>query len=627
MIVGTAGHIDHGKTALVKALTGTDTDRLAEEKARGITIELGFAYADLGDGSVTGFVDVPGHERLIQTMIAGSGGIDLGLIVIAADDGIMPQTREHLAILSLLGINRAIVAISKADLADPARLQALAAEIAAELAPTLLAGAQIIPVSAQSGQGIAQLRAALAAEAARLVPAAAGGGFRMVLDRSFTLAGAGTVVTGTVLSGQVRAGDQLVISPEGLPVRVRSLRSQNQPVEVAGAGARVALNLAGVSREQISRGDTAVDPRLHGPTARADLLLHWVDAKPFASGTRARLHSGAAHAEARLVDLGPGPDGGRFVQAVLDRELPLGWGDRFILRDPSASRTLGGGHVLDLRPPARRRATPERLAALAAHDLTDPAASLARLLALPPFHVDLDGFLQARALTSAAEVAGDAVLLGQDPRIAILPDRLAALNAAMAEALAAFHEANPDLQGIGREALRLSLQSRLPKPAFAALLQSQAEAGAVALDGGFVRLPGHAPRMSAEDEALYARIAPELGGDARFRPPRVRDLAAGLSHDERDIRRMMKLAARLGRIDQIAQDHFFLRATTAEMAQMARELSALGDEGWFAAPAFRDRMDNGRKVAIQILDFFDRQGLTLRRGDMRRINPHRVDLF
>ena len=482
-----------------------------------------------------------------------------------------------------------------------------------------------------SGQGIETLRDMLADESARLAARDAAydgaGRFRMILDRAFTLEGAGTVVTGMVLSGQVGAGDMVTISPGGEQARVRGLRAQNRAAERAGAGARVALNLAGIGKDRIRRGDVAMAPSLHAPTARADALLHWVDAKPFASGARARLHSGGADADARLVSLGAGPEGGHLVQVVLDRPLALGWGDRFILRDPSASRTLGGGRFLDLRPPARRRATPERHAALAAHALPDPARALAALLDVAPFHVDLDAFLRDRALAEAADIAGDAAMLGDAPRLAIRPARLAALTAQMAEVLAAFHEANPDLQGMGREALRLSLTPRLPRPAFAALLRQVAQAGQVLPDGSFLRLPGHAPQMGAADEALYARIAPALGGDARFRPPRVRDFAQELGEDEREIRRMLKLAARLGRVDQIARDHFFLRETTREMAAIARELSAAAEDGWFGAPAFRDRMGNGRKVAIQILDFFDRLGMTQRRGDLRRINPHRADLF
>ncbi len=628
MIVGTAGHIDHGKTALIRALTGVDADRLAEEKARGITIDLGFAYTDLGDGSTTGFVDVPGHERLIHTMVAGAGGIDLALIVVAADDGIMPQTREHLAILSLLGVTRAVVAISKADLADADRIVALGAQIAAVLAPTPMAGAPVLAVSARSGQGIAALRAQLAQAAGDTARRDASGPARLIVDRSFTMDGAGTVVTGFLRAGTVAVGDQLLISPSGQAARVRGLRAQNRPVAQAGAGMRVALNLAGPSKDQVGRGDVVLAPGLHAPTDRVDAMLRWIAPTPLRSGLRARLHVGTAEAEVRIVPLNADAPGGALVQLVLDRPLALGWGDAFILRDGSGNRTLGGGRLLDLRPPARRRAVPERHAALGAMALADPAAALTALLDIAPWYLALDPFLRDRALGPGADLAGDAVILGPaGARVALSPDRMAALQDQMDQVLAAHHAENPDLPGLGQEALRLTLTPRLPVPGFAALLRAGADGGRIALDAGFVRLPGHAPRMSPEDEALFARILPLLGGEARFRPPRVRDLAEDLAVPEPEIRRLMKLAARLGRVDQIARDHFFLRPVTAEMAAIVRDLSAGAADGWFAAPGFRDRVQNGRKVAIEILDFFDRLGLTLRRGDLRRVNPHRADLF
>ncbi|MFD1795938.1 selenocysteine-specific translation elongation factor [Paracoccus aurantiacus] len=631
MIVGTAGHIDHGKTALVRALTGVDTDRLAEEKARGITIDLGFAYADLGDGSVTGFVDVPGHERLVHTMVAGAGGIDLALIVIAADDGIMPQTQEHLAILSLLGVSRAIVAISKADLADTESIAALRKDIAAALATTPLARAPILPVSVVSGQGIEALRDMLAVAAAETTARDASGEVRLIVDRSFTLEGAGTVVTGILRSGAVAAGDQLVVSPSGMPVRVRGLRAQNRRIERAEAGARVALNLAGAAKDQIRRGDMVVSPGLHAPTDRIDVALRWIDPKPLRSGLRARLHLGAAEVEARLVPLGAAlTDGRELVQMVLERPLAARIGDTFILRDGSASRTLGGGRLLDLRPPARRRATPERHAALRAADIDDPTSALSALLAVTPNYVELDVFLRDRAVpsSSADAVSADASVIGPaGGRVAILPRTLDALNTAMQQTLLAHHDSNPDLQGIGHEALRLSLTPRLPKPVFDAVLRDAITAGRLVAEAGFVRLPAHAPKMSAADEGVYARIAPLLAAEQRFRPPRVRDIAGALDLPEPEIRRLMKLSARLGRVDQIAHDHFFLRETTAEMAAIIRRLSAQADDGWFTAPAFRDEVQSGRKVAIEVLDFFDRLGLTTRRGDLRQLNRHRADLF
>ncbi|MCK8787116.1 selenocysteine-specific translation elongation factor [Roseomonas sp. NAR14] len=637
MIVGTAGHIDHGKTALVRALTGVDTDRLKEEKARGITIELGFAYLPLGDATL-GFVDVPGHERFVHTMLAGAGGIDFALLVVAADDGVMPQTREHLAILDLLGIERGIVALSKADLADAPRRAAVATQIRAELSGTGLATAPILPVSTLTGEGIEVLRDALARAAAGTGPRGAGGAFRLAVDRCFVLAGAGTVVTGTVLAGAVAVGEQVLVSPSGLPARVRSLHAQNRPAARGVAGQRCALNLAGegVGRDAIARGDMVLDPALHAPADRIDARFRALPGEPKPLGTwfPARLHHGSAEVGARLVPLdGPiGPGGEGRVQLVLDRPIAACVGDRFILRDVSAQRTIGGGRFLDLRAPARKRRTPERLAQLDALALSEPDAALAGLLALPPFHVDLAAFGRDHGLTPAetaalAERLGLVAIEAAGTRIALSAAGWDTFRAALADTLARHHEENPDQQGLGRERLRLAVRPRLPAPAFLAALAREAEAGALVLDGTFVRLPGHEVRLNPADEALYARIAPLLGDEARFRPPRVRDLVPLVGAEEPEVRRVLKLCARLGRVDQIAHDHFFLRATTAEMVEIARDVADHAEDHQITAAAFRDRMDNGRKVAIQILDFLDRHGVTLRRGDLRRMNPHRLDLF
>lgn len=636
MIIGTAGHIDHGKTALVKALTGAETDRLAEEKARGITIDLGFAYADLGGGAISGFVDVPGHERLIHTMLAGAGGIDLALLVVAADDGVMPQTREHLAILDLLGIGRAIVALTKADLAGPERLAEVEAEIRAALSASAFADAPIHAVSSLTGAGIGELRAALIVAEAEIAARDGGGLLRFAVDRSFTLAGAGTVVTGMVLAGRVAVDDIVTISPGGSPggitARVRSLHAQNRKSREGLAGQRCALNLAGeaVSKDAIHRGDMVLAPALHAPTDRidADLRLLASEPKPVGIWFPVRLHSHAVETGARIVPLeGALAPGGRgLVQLVLDRPIAAAVGDRFILRDTSASRTIGGGHFLDLRPPARKRGTPQRLAWLAASRARDPARALAGLSQLAP--VDLPGFLRDRGLPdSALQAILQAAGAQSIGTMALAGDRLQALRAMLDETLAAFHAENPDLSGLGREKLRLSLTPRLPKEAFLTLLRSEAGAGRIVLDGAFVRLPGHEVKLSPEDDALWRQIEPRLLGAERFRPPRVRDFASELGLDEREVRRVLRLTQKLGRTDQIARDHFFAREVTREMVAILHDIAGQADDGWFTAPAFRDRVQNGRKVAIEILDFFDRLGLTLRRGDLRRINPHRSDLF
>ncbi len=637
MIIGTAGHIDHGKTALVKALTGIDADRLKEEKQRGITIDLGFAYLPTGTGEVLGFVDVPGHERFVHTMLAGAGGIDFALLVVAADDGVMPQTREHLAIIDLLGIPRGFVALTKADLVAPERLAQVAAEIRAALAGTVLAGADILPVSAVTGLGVDALRDRLAAEAAHRTERSAAARFRLAVDRVFTLSGVGVVVTGTVLSGVVRVGDRVLLSPSGLPARVRSLHAQNRAAETGQAGDRCALNLAGpdIAKAAIHRGDMVLDPALHAPTDRIDATLRLLpgEAKPLGQWFPARLHHAAVEVGARIVLLGDAPiqpGGAADVQLVLDRPIAAAVPDRYAIRDVSAQRTLGGGRFIDLRPPTRRRRTPERQAQRAALALTDPGAAFTALLAAPPFAADLAVFARDRGLSDAqvGQLAAAPVLLeAGEAQLAILPEHWQRFTAALLEYLAAYHAENPDQQGIGRERLRLILQPRLPAPVFAAALQHVVASGAIVLDGSFIRLATHTARLTPQDEAAWDRIAPLLGGAERFRPPRVRDIADMTGLAERDVRRLLKLAGRMGRVDEVAHDHFFLRPVVQEMVTILADIAGQAEGGAFTAAQLRDRVENGRKVAIQILEFFDRHGVTLRRDDLRRVNRHRLDLL
>jgi selenocysteine-specific elongation factor len=639
VIVGTAGHIDHGKTALVRALTGVDTDRLKEEKARGISIDLGFAYLPAPDGSVLGFVDVPGHEKFVHNMLAGATGIDFVLLVVAADDGVMPQTREHLAIVDLLGIERGIVALTKADLVAPASRAAVTDEIKQLLAGTGLAGAEILPVSAMTGEGLEALRERLFAMAQTIRSRAAGGRFRLAVDRCFTLAGAGTVVTGTVLSGAVAVGERVVVSPCGLAARVRSIHAQNRPAERGVAGERCALNLAGdgVSKEAIARGQMIVEADLHAPTDRIDAMFRLLgsERKAVAQWTPVRLHHAATEGGARIVLLGEerlAPAGEAMIQLVLERPIAAAAGDRFVLRDTTGQRTIGGGRFLDLRAPARKRRGPDRLAQLAAHALTDPAQALAALLERSPFHLDLSAFGRDRAL-SAAEIAAatsrcDGIKLQtSSTTFALSGAAWLRLKRSLLATLEKFHADHSDLQGIGVEPLRLQLEPRLPAPGFIAMLQSLTRSGEIALDGAWVRLPGHTVRLTPDEEKHWARIAPLIGGGERFRPPRVRDIAGVLAVREADVRRLLKLLGRMGRVDEVAHDHFFLRGTVAEMVEIILDCSTRAANDEFTAAQFRDRLENGRKVAIQILEFFDRHGVTLRRGDLRRVNKHRLDLF
>src|SRR5260221_6222866 len=395
-LVGTAGHIDHGKTGLVKALTGIDADRLPEEKRRGMTIDLGFAYVALAS-RVVGFVDVPGHERFVHNMLCGVPGIDVALLVVAADDGPMPQTREHLAILDLLGVSRGMVALTKVDRVAPERLKEVAVEIGALLDLTSLAGAPVFPLSSVSGQGVDALRVYLEKAARETELRGAQGNFRMSVDRCFTIAGAGLVVTGTAMSGEIAVGDQVRALLAGASARVRSIHAHNTPAERGRAGQRVALNLAGIDgRAPIARGDWIVAGNVPPPVRKFDARLkavselkHW---------TPVHVHLGAADVLGRVALL----DENGLVQLVLDRPVGAAHGDRYIVRDQSARRTLGGGTVIDVFPPARGRAKPQRLAWLRAMELDDDVAALTALLESTPEGLDLARFSANRNLPAAS---------------------------------------------------------------------------------------------------------------------------------------------------------------------------------------------------------------------------------
>jgi selenocysteine-specific elongation factor len=628
MIVGTAGHVDHGKTRLIQALTGVDTDRLKEEKARGITIDLGFAYLPDERGGMIGFVDVPGHERLVHTMLAGAAGIDFALLVVGADDGVMPQTREHLQILDLLGVARGLIVLSKADLADEARRAAIEADIRAALAGARLAESDVLAVSALTGEGLAELRARLLREAATRASRPAEAPFRFTVDRAFTLAGAGTVVTGTVVSGRVGVEDVVTVLPGGIKARVRSLHVSNRAAAEGLAGERCALNLAGaeLSREALARGCWLVDPARADQTPRFDMAFTLLESEPRAMGqwTPVHVHVGASAAAGRVVVLAdeplrPGESG--WVQIVLPAALPVRHGDRVVLRDTSATRTIGGGRVLDPRAPARKRRAPERQARLAAFAGEDPAEALAQLVAIEPGFEEIDAFardwsLPAAAIDTLVARLDLLTLLAGAARYVVGRDRWRDVAEAVETRLAAFHADNPEQPGMAAEHVRLALRPPLPRPLFGAVAARLARDGIVAIHGHWLHLPGHEARLGVEDARLWARIRPLIEGE-RFKPPRVRDIATALGVPEQTVRRTCKALVRVGELTEVAHDHFFARAVVAEMASIAASLST-PERPEFSASAFRDQLDNGRKVAIQILEFFDRHGLTLRRGDVRR---------
>jgi len=633
MIIGTAGHIDHGKTSLVRALTGIDTDRLPEEKSRGITLDLGFAYVPLVDGGVLGFVDVPGHERLVHTMIAGAASIDMALLVVAADDGVMPQTREHLQILSLLGIPRGVVALTKVDMVDARRAREVEADIAILLDNTPLRGADVFPVSTLTGVGIEALRARLLDEAARANPTLNPEqcAFRLSVDRSFSLAGVGTVVTGSVVAGSVQTANSVLVLPSGLRARVRGIHAANRVVTHARQGERCALNLTGqgLHKDSLRRGDWVVAPDGASQAHRSDIALRLLASERSAlkQSNFVLAHHGAAQLPARLILLEPTilrPGESGFAHLVLDRPAPMRHGDRLILRDSSASRTIAGGRVLDPRPPERHRRSPARLAALNALHANDTQQALRAWLAQPPYlypHAELraDWGLTEAGLRA---VLPDSIMLGA---YIALQEPIEALTEQITTTLAAFHAGQPAAPGMAEEALRASLPAKLPRAALAALLDHLTAANIIAREGQLLRLPTHRGSLAGEDGRLWETLRPFLA-EQPHRPPLLREIALAIAMHDVPLRRACKGFARLGLVMELAPDRFFLREAVLEMARAAHALSASQPDGTFTAAQFRDRLGNGRQLAIQVLDDFDRRGITIRRGDLRRAgkNPDAV---
>jgi selenocysteine-specific elongation factor len=614
MIVGTAGHIDHGKTTLVKALTGVDTDRLPEEKARGITLDLGYAYSD---GGQLGYVDVPGHEKLVHTMLAGATGIDFLLLVVAADDGTMPQTREHLAIASLLGLRRGAVALTKIDVVTPERIAAAREEITVLLNDNGFVEMPIFPVASTRGDGVPALRGHLLAAAGLVQETRIQGGFRLAIDRAFTLPGIGLIVTGTAFSGRVAVGDTVTVTPPGRSARVRSLHVQNAPAGEGRAGQRIAINLAGgLEKAELARGMWVVAPGLHRPVQRfqcevraLEALRHWLPV---------HAHLGAADVTGRLAllegdDLAPKRTG--LAEIILDQAVGVVAHDRFVLRDQSATRTLGGGRVLDIFPPTRHKRTPQRLAMLRLLADEDPVPALAMALESEPAGVDLDRYAANRNLGETSPPWQNLALIIVEEagrRTGFTATAWQSLAERLLAALAAEHGQFPEMIGVERGRLRRLTLPTLARAAFDRLVAGLLADGRIAQTGGWLHEPEHRATLSAGDVDLWEKLRAHHDA-APFQPPRVRDVARATGIAEDRVRGLMKRLARVGRVYPVALDHYFTAEAIAELAAHVDVLCAR--EGEARAAALRDAIGGGRKVAIQILEFFDRVGYTRRVRD------------
>lgn len=629
MILATAGHIDHGKTALVEALTGINSDRLPEERERGMSIDLGFAYTDFGATRV-GIVDVPGHERFVRNMLAGVTAVDCAVLVIAADDGPMPQTREHLDILDLLGVQRGVVALTKIDRVSQERVIEVSEEVSTLLAGTVLDAAPVLPVCAPQGLGLEALRDALLDGGERTADTTIEHNFRLAIDRSFTVTGAGLVVTGHVFSGQVAVDDHLMVTPDGTEVRVRGLHANDQDAETANAGQRCALNLTGqqARREGVNRGRWLVAEPGFAPTTRFDARVRVLGsvAGGLAHWTPVHLHLGTQDVTARVATLqseGIGPNATELVRIVLDRPIAAWTGDRFILRDQSAQRTLAGGTVLDALPPQRGRSHAWRIQWLTGVSPDRPADALGTRGAAQSTGVAIDDFsrgwnLTPPALEALLKASSLAVLGTGQGRMAMDASRWDELRAACVSAIGRWHEDYPDRAGVERERLRAALGLRVAPALLDAAVASLRRDGEIRIRGNLLGLPDHRARLGHGDQQLWDRVLPYLERETD-KPPTMPDLARLLELDSAEVRAMAERAVGAGLLAHVTGNRFFTLGRLRQLAHVAEDLANGTDDGAFSAAAYRDASGIGRNVTIELLEYFDRIGLTRRLGNTRKM--------
>jgi selenocysteine-specific elongation factor len=623
-VIGTAGHVDHGKSTLVQALTGINPDRLREEQEREMTIDLGFAWLTLPNGESVGIVDVPGHRDFIENMLAGVGGIDAALFVIAADEGVMPQTREHLAILDLLRIPGGVVALTKIDLIDdPDWLELVQADVSEALQGTVLDGAPIIPVSARTGQGLAELTAALQEVLARTPPRLDRGRPRLWIDRVFTIGGFGTVVTGTLVDGHLEVGQEVEILPRGLRARIRGLQTHKTRIQRAVPGSRVALNLTGISKQDLARGDLVTTPGWLRPTTLTDVRLDLLRDAPFPLKHNAfvKFFCGSAETVARVRLLGtetlaPGESG--WVQLELDDPLPLVRGDRFIIRVPSPAVTVGGGEVVDPNPGRKhRRFRPEVLARLETLARGTPAEVLLQTLERRG-PLTVRDLLEVSGLGEAAPEAlaelfstGDAVVLDAVPepapaRLVVSRSWWSATTARMRDELAAYHARYPLRPGMSREELRSAL--RLDPRAYNGLLARAAADGLIVDEAATVRLPEHQVRFTPQQQQAVDDLLARFRA-APYATPSVKEAAALVGEEVLGV-----LLAR-GDLVQVSPEVLFLRETYEEMVERIR--AHIQQQGSITLAQVRDLFQTSRKYAQALLEYLDGVGVTRRVGDER----------
>jgi selenocysteine-specific elongation factor len=635
VVIGTAGHIDHGKTALVRRLTGIDTDRLKEEKERGISIDLGFAHRVLPSGRRIAIVDVPGHERFVKNMLAGATGIDLVLLVIAADEGVMPQTREHLAIVDLLRVSRGVVALTKSDLVDAETLDLVRAEAKELLNPTALRGIPIVPVSATTGAGVDELIRALETAVAQTPGRSSAGTARLPIDRVFPVEGIGTVVTGTLWSGAVRPGDTLELLPSGKPVRVRQVQVHDTTVEEAQAGQRVALAIHGVPRESVARGDWLATPGRLRPSHLLDVRLELLDSapKPLGSRSRLRCHLGASEILGRAVlferdTLPPGES--CYAQLRLEAPATASAGDRVVIRSYSPAVTIAGATVVDPAPPKRARLKPgdlSRLEALHSGSAVEKLAALAEEGGAAG--IAGEGALvrlgASEAVTEAASAAvAAAIAVGAEAKLVRLRDGRLLTPASWGRALedvvrgvAGYAEANKLRDGIPKGELKSLLAGRLPAPVFDEALEILIRAGRLIPKGDRVGLPQAGPTLSPRQAQAVGELERRLAGKG-FQVPEVSELVRGIPPSERPAD-LIRYLVDSGRAVKVTSELLYPAPLWQELESRLRD--HFRKNSTLSMGAFKDLVQVSRKYAVPLLEHLDRTGLTKRKGDDRVPGP------
>lgn len=601
MIIATAGHVDHGKTTLLQALTGVNADRLPEEKKRGMTIDLGYAYWPQPDGRIPGFIDVPGHEKFLANMLAGVGGIDHALLVVACDDGVMAQTREHLAILQLTGKPSLTVALTKADRVSEARIDEVREAVLETLKEFGWQDAVLFVTAATNGTGIDKLREHLLALPERAHPRQHR--FRLAIDRAFTVKGAGLVVTGTALSGEVKVGDMLWLTGADKPMRVRGLHAQDSKTDTAFAGQRIALNISGdAEKMDIKRGDWLLAQQPLQPVERVIVQLE--SHATLQQWQPLHIHHAASHVTGRISLLEDD-----LAELVLDVPLWLADNDRLVLRDISARVTLAGARAILLHAPRRGKRQPAFLAWLQQLKLAENDQQ-ALNICLQRSAVTLNDFAWARQFTAQ----GLQELLSQNDYLragnSLLSDEMAARwKQKLLDILERYHQQHDDQPGPGRERLRRMALPGEDEPLVLALIEKMRQEGLLASRQGWLHLPDHKPGFSAQQQAIWEKVDALFGDE----PWWVRDLARETQQDEQAIRLLLRFAAQLGLVTAILKDRYYRNDRIQTFANMIRELDQT--QGATSAADFRDRLGVGRKLAVQILEYFDRIGLTRRRGN------------